>query len=366
MSIAPLTHENLARVPLRSPSLPAASTSPGPAKTGSNTLASASALPNMPSAPLPHSSIVANAIMSKERDGAVYSPSLASILFAYEKNGDGDKELLKALLLAKAKEDERLAALDGLRTEQLRAATVLAQHQTYWLAASLHSSQYSPTSPISAGSNQSYPPWNVPRDPSPPSAFSNDARLPNHKRCISTCEATGTSESQQKRSRKEEKPHPLSAPTTHDGVMQALRARIERNKATPSTPSTSQSSQRRKKATPPSPPRTNQSRSSASLPPSSTTTNEPSVVKTKLESAAIKYPSPPPRATATVSSIRTQSPPVVSQRTQGTVVEERKTFAMPAAQSMPKLEPSSLSYRMLLNGSTTMTYARESDVRSSS
>jgi hypothetical protein len=42
------------------------------------------------------------------QDGVLFSPSLAAILNAYNQDGHGDKELLKALLHAKAKEDEVL------------------------------------------------------------------------------------------------------------------------------------------------------------------------------------------------------------------------------------------------------------------
>lgn len=101
--IAPLTHENLSKVPLRSPSL----ASPGPAKTEHSTSHSPShQLPAAPTAPTPTAALAQGAIVTRERDGALFSPSLASILFSYEQNGAGDKELLKALLAAKSKEDE--------------------------------------------------------------------------------------------------------------------------------------------------------------------------------------------------------------------------------------------------------------------
>ncbi|SCV72391.1 BQ2448_3928 [Microbotryum intermedium] len=69
---------------------------------------------------------------------AAASPSVDAILRSY---GNNDVDLLKALLHAKAKEDERLAALDLLRVEQLRAANTLAMHQAWWMQAQLQQQQ---------------------------------------------------------------------------------------------------------------------------------------------------------------------------------------------------------------------------------
>ena len=110
-SIAPLTLENLAKVPLRSPSLPLAS--PVHAKTDHP--ASHFAPQQAPPPILPSASIATRAIVANERDGALFSPSLASLLFSYEQNGAGDKDLLKALLAAKCKEDE-VSQKGGWRT----------------------------------------------------------------------------------------------------------------------------------------------------------------------------------------------------------------------------------------------------------
>ncbi|SGY70024.1 BQ5605_C004g03092 [Microbotryum silenes-dioicae] len=68
---------------------------------------------------------------------AAGSPSIDAILRSYALPGNNDVDLLKALLHAKAKEDERLAALDLLRVEQLRAAHTLAMHQAWWMQAQM-------------------------------------------------------------------------------------------------------------------------------------------------------------------------------------------------------------------------------------
>ncbi|KAK9897869.1 hypothetical protein P389DRAFT_169889 [Cystobasidium minutum MCA 4210] len=64
-----------------------------------------------------------------KQDSSLHTPSWTDIVSAYHAEGNGDREMLLALLNAKAKEDERLAALDLLRAEQLRAYTAhLAVH----------------------------------------------------------------------------------------------------------------------------------------------------------------------------------------------------------------------------------------------
>ncbi|BGO89154.1 hypothetical protein JCM10020v2_000774 [Rhodotorula toruloides] len=98
-------------------------------------------------------------------DQALLTPSLEAILAAFNKDGNGDGELLKLIVQAKAKEDERLAALDVLRTEQVRLAQTYAvvhlyQQQAQVLA--LQSTQalkgpppYSPLSPPPSDYNTS-------------------------------------------------------------------------------------------------------------------------------------------------------------------------------------------------------------------
>lgn len=306
---------------------------------------------------------------------------------------------------------QRLAALDVLRAEQLRAATVLAQHQAYWMAASLQSSQCSPTSPLSTGSNQSYPPWKaevypqahaqhqqhpgVPsthalalpvlrnaysypspsnhssgRDGSPPAPLGphdNDAERRKRKRSPSARDAAGALDSFSNRGKKARKDVENPAAATHEDVMAALRARIERNKTAGPPPASTAPTPRRKKVTPPAPPSAVQpgpNTSAALLAPT------PSVAA-KAKAAATKYPSPPPRAVAIVSQIRSTnpSPPsipyftAIDDRTSPPVMQ-----APPPSWASPPTEPrlpASASVRMLLNGSTTSTHANESDLRSS-
>lgn len=88
-SIVPLTQHNLAASqlppqPSKLPVIQPESTLPSPDSTS------------------------ATVLMQPGNDGrgTWLTPSLSAVLNAYEKEGAGDTELLKALLLAKAKEDE--------------------------------------------------------------------------------------------------------------------------------------------------------------------------------------------------------------------------------------------------------------------
>ncbi|KAJ8296284.1 hypothetical protein OF846_000680 [Rhodotorula toruloides] len=127
-----------------------------------NTLATHSADPSL-------ESVAAQAVAPSHQpvaaDQALLTPSLEAILAAFNKDGNGDGELLKLIVQAKAKEDERLAALDVLRTEQVRLAQTYAvvhlyQQQAQVLA--LQSTQalkgpppYSPLSPPPSDYNTS-------------------------------------------------------------------------------------------------------------------------------------------------------------------------------------------------------------------
>merc|ERR1711939_994006 len=109
---------------------------------------------------------------------ALKTPSWTSIVEAYHKDGGGDREMLLALLHAKAKEDERLASLDMLRAEQLRAysahlamysqphhqpaahpaaAAAYAAQQAYYSYASAPSSYYPQAAPAPPKPNQRGP-----------------------------------------------------------------------------------------------------------------------------------------------------------------------------------------------------------------
>lgn len=106
---APLTEANLAnlaRLPLRHSPMPSATPTAEAKPSLSLPLGSTSYRPPPPRSNPPSPTTVHSAIAAKERDGAMFSPSLAAILFAYGENGAGDKELLKAILVAKAEEDK--------------------------------------------------------------------------------------------------------------------------------------------------------------------------------------------------------------------------------------------------------------------
>ncbi|GAA5867457.1 hypothetical protein JCM3774_002909 [Rhodotorula dairenensis] len=81
----------------------------------------------------PKAQVAAEAVAPKSSavDHILLTPRLDAILESYSKEGQGDAELLKLILQAKAREDERLATVDALRTEQLRAANTLAMYTYY-------------------------------------------------------------------------------------------------------------------------------------------------------------------------------------------------------------------------------------------
>ncbi|GAA5882322.1 hypothetical protein JCM16303_004070 [Sporobolomyces ruberrimus] len=69
------------------------------------------------------------------------TPSIETIWKSFVEKGHDDVELLKMLLLTKSKEDERLTALDMLRTEQLRAANTMALHQYFYQYSAFYAAQ---------------------------------------------------------------------------------------------------------------------------------------------------------------------------------------------------------------------------------
>ncbi|GAA5992904.1 hypothetical protein JCM5350_008351 [Sporobolomyces pararoseus] len=137
------------------------------------------------------------------KDVGVLTPSIEAIWKSFVENGQGDVELLKLLLLTKSKEDERLTALDNLRTEQMRAANTMALHQYFYQYSAFYAAQqqqqqqqahlvhqqqssstrapspYSPTSPPPAPSSSfttsNKPSTKRPRAPSDASTVSNDS-----------------------------------------------------------------------------------------------------------------------------------------------------------------------------------------------
>ncbi|GAA5903902.1 hypothetical protein JCM5296_005585 [Sporobolomyces johnsonii] len=159
-------------------------------------------------------------------DVPLLTPSIEAIMASFRTSGQ-DTEMLKLILLAKAKEDERLAALDHLRTEQLRAANTIALHQ-YWYQYQAFMAQaqgqlppYSPTSPP--------PPGKRPRAPSDASNSSTgDEQTGKRQRTI---------------------PGQGGKPS-HEAVMEALRRKCQANQsqshasAPPASSSSSSSSSR--------------------------------------------------------------------------------------------------------------------------
>ncbi|GAA5990539.1 hypothetical protein JCM10908_003121 [Rhodotorula pacifica] len=127
-------------------------------------------------APTKKEELAAQAVAAKgvpaDHHHLLLSPPLLSILESYSKDGQGDAELLKLVLHAKAKEDERLASLDALRAEQLRAANTLAMY-TY----------YAQMSQIAAIQQQAVPP---PLQMAPPTS----KPLPPYQPLSPPCEPT--------------------------------------------------------------------------------------------------------------------------------------------------------------------------------
>jgi hypothetical protein len=71
----------------------------------------------------PQTMLAIQAIQRHSREGGS-TPSLGSILAAYSSDGEGDLELLKALLFAKAREDE-VSAASWVRTRECEQRTRL-------------------------------------------------------------------------------------------------------------------------------------------------------------------------------------------------------------------------------------------------
>ncbi|GAA5977098.1 hypothetical protein JCM11641_001300 [Rhodosporidiobolus odoratus] len=173
--------------------------------------------------------IAASAVAAKPTaapaETTLMSPPLDAILRAFKLDGKEDKEMLKLLLQAKAKEDERLAALDLYRTEQLRAASTVAQQQYYLHCQQVYAAQYS------AAQSQAFrgPPPYSPTG-SPPSSLS--LTVPGiAKRPRAGSDASSTSAasdgSASKKSKTSDKP-------SHEDVMAALRRKCEGNLQTQS------------------------------------------------------------------------------------------------------------------------------------
>ncbi|GAA5959553.1 hypothetical protein JCM21900_003194 [Sporobolomyces salmonicolor] len=187
-------------------------------------------------------------------DVPLLTPSIEAIWASFRTSGQ-DTEMLKLLLLAKAKEDERLAALDHLRTEQLRAANTIALHQ-YWYQYQAFMAQaqaraqgqlppYSPTSPPPSSKR--------PRAPSDASNSSTgDEQTSKKQRTFVAAQGAGRKPS-------------------HEAVMEALRRKCQANQSqssvsAPAASSSSSSSSSSSHNSPPAPPEEASSPSSSHRP----------------------------------------------------------------------------------------------------
>ncbi|ORY90813.1 hypothetical protein BCR35DRAFT_299401 [Leucosporidium creatinivorum] len=193
-----------------------------------------------------------------------FTPSLNSILTAFQKDGNNDTELLKVILRAKEKEDERLAADAILKAEQLKVQHTLVLSQVYYAqvqqqaAYAASYAPYSPTSPPSESSptspyaSQSHlhpcPPNMNGRPPCadrrgssyspPPHPFGVGANAETAKRARAASSVSTSSAGSSVRNMKEED---SSGPATkkarrtsngkpsHEDVMAALRSKCEHN-----------------------------------------------------------------------------------------------------------------------------------------
>ncbi|BGP22422.1 proteophosphoglycan ppg4 [Rhodotorula toruloides] len=176
--------------------------------------------------------VAAQAVASSQQplaaDQALLTPSLESILAAFNKDGKGDGELLKLIVQAKAKEDERLAALDVLRAEQVRLAQTYAVVHLYSQQAqvlALHSTwkgppPYSPLSPPPSDYNGATVGVKRGRTPSDASTASDAAKAKSKKAKTAAAPPAVVPA-----------PVPPAKPTRAD-VMAALRLKCEANQRT--------------------------------------------------------------------------------------------------------------------------------------
>ncbi|KAK4046501.1 hypothetical protein OIV83_006027 [Microbotryomycetes sp. JL201] len=161
------------------------------------------------------------------------SPSLVSILAAFQQNGQNDVELLKIILKAKEKEDERLAADAALKAEQLKVQHTLVLSQIYYAQqAQQHyaAPPYSPTSPPADHSPLSpyhtYPPRpSVGSDVSTPPESLKRSRAPSD---ASSSRSESSDSSAKKLKRSASATSGAGKPSRED-VMAALRNKCQRN-----------------------------------------------------------------------------------------------------------------------------------------
>ncbi|KAK4048052.1 hypothetical protein OIO90_005953 [Microbotryomycetes sp. JL221] len=275
------------------------------------------------------------------------TPSLVAILAAFEKNGRNDVELLKSILKAKEKEDERLAADAALKAEQLKVQHTLVLSQIYYAqqaqqqyAASC--APYSPTSPpvdhaplspfhliaprSSFGSDVSSPPESLKRSRAPSDASSSrsetsDVGAKRIKRSASATSATYTN----------------ATKPTHEQVMAALRSKCERNAASKHNASNANTAQQQSQQ------RTVRAAEAPRLSPPTL----PRIMETPASMA-------PPSSRSTKSA----SPPA---RHSALLAQSSR---LPAPAPSASDDQKSPSLKMLLNAVNTHSLARTSDTRS--
>ncbi|GAA5876121.1 hypothetical protein JCM1840_002774 [Sporobolomyces johnsonii] len=144
-------------------------------------------------------------------DVPLLTPSIEAIMASFRTSGQ-DTEMLKLILLAKAKEDERLAALDHLRTEQLRAANTIALHQ-YWYQYQAFMAQ------AQAQAQGQLPPYS-PTSPPPPG-----------KRPRAPSDASNSSTGDEQTGKRQKTIPGQGGKPSHEAVMEALRRKCQANQS---------------------------------------------------------------------------------------------------------------------------------------
>ncbi|GAA6003366.1 hypothetical protein JCM10207_000297 [Rhodosporidiobolus poonsookiae] len=181
------------------------------------------ALPSQPEAPT-KADLAAQAVVGKpsSKDAPLLTPTIEAIWSAFKADGSDDKDMFKLLLQAKVKEDERLAAQDNLRAEQLRAANTLAMHQYAFQYQQVYAAQAALAVAAQAQALKGPPPYS-PTSP-PPSEPSSHKSSGKRSRAVSDASSTSShSDSATKKAKTSDKP-------THADVMAALRRKCETNK----------------------------------------------------------------------------------------------------------------------------------------
>ncbi|GJN88247.1 hypothetical protein Rhopal_001212-T1 [Rhodotorula paludigena] len=175
-----------------------------------------------------------------EDASALLSPSLSDILAAYRKDGKEDAELLKLLIKAKTAEDERLAALDKLRAEQMQQANAVVmwqymQYQQYMLQIAQLQQQQAQQQKAAAAP---YSPLSPPSEPIPVMS----GQQPGAKRPRAPSDASSTASTDSTRSKRakmslalngSDSPLAPGQKPSHADVMAALRRKCESNQQQP-------------------------------------------------------------------------------------------------------------------------------------